>query len=107
MHSMPSHAILVLILPLVSAAIIGLFLRRAGGLASIISTITAALIAAIAIILALHKERFEFATEWLKLGNFSLSIGVNFDDLASLMLVIVGVVGFCVHWFSLGYMHDD
>src|SRR5206468_3466700 len=105
--TMPQHAIGVLVLPLLSAAIIGLFLRRAGGIASIISTVTAAAIAAIAVILALHNERFEFAQEWLRLGNFTLSLGIKFDDLAALMLLIVGVVGFCVHWFSLGYMHDD
>ncbi len=45
--------------------------------------------------------------EWLRLGNFSLSIGFKFDDLAALMLSIVAVVGLCVHVFSLGYMHDD
>jgi NADH-quinone oxidoreductase subunit L len=107
MHSMPNHAILVLLLPLISAVAIGLFLRRRGGIAAVISTLTALAIAAVAVILALHNERFELAQEWLKLGGFSLSLGIKFDDLASLMLVIVGVVGLCVHVFSLGYMHDD
>jgi len=105
--TMPQHALLVLALPLVSAAIIALFLRRAGGIASAISTLTAAAIAVIAVILALHGERFEQSLEWLKLGKFTLSIGLKFDDLAALMLVIVGIVGLCVHVFSLGYMHDD
>ena len=36
-----------------------------------------------------------------------ISLGFKFDDLAALMLVIVGIVGLCVHVFSLGYMHDD
>jgi NADH-quinone oxidoreductase subunit L len=34
-------------------------------------------------------------------------MGIKFDDLAALMLMIVGVVGLCVHVFSLGYMRDD
>ena len=105
--TMPQHAILVLVLPLGSAAIIGLFLRRAGGLAAAISTATAAAIAAIAVILALHGERFTVAVEWLRFGDFALSLGIKFDDLAALMLMIVGVVGLCVHVFSLGYMHED
>jgi NADH-quinone oxidoreductase subunit L len=105
--TMLQHAVVVLILPLASATIIGLFFRRAGGIASVISTIAAAAIAAISVILALHQERFAFAHEWLRLGDFALSIGVKFDDLAALMLVIVGIVGLCVHVFSLGYMHDD
>jgi NADH-quinone oxidoreductase subunit L len=111
--SMPDHAVLVLLLPLASAAIIALFLRRAGGIASAISTLTAAAIATIAIILALHGERFEVSLEWLRFGPetdpkaFVLSLGIKFDDLAALMLCIVGVVGLCVHVFSLGYMRED
>ena len=105
--TMLQHAVLALLLPLASAAVIGLFLRRAGGLAAAISTLTAAAIAVIAVILALHRERFEDAIEWLHLGDFSLSLGIKFDDLASLMLCIVGIVGLCVHVFSLGYMRED
>jgi NADH-quinone oxidoreductase subunit L len=105
--TMPSHAILVLVLPLISAAVIALFLRRAGSLAAALSTATALAIAVIAVILALHRERFESATEWLKVGDFVLSIGIKFDDLAALMLTIVGIVGACVHVFSLGYMRED
>jgi NADH-quinone oxidoreductase subunit L len=104
---MVQHALLVLLLPLASAALIGLFMRRAGSVAAIIATLTAAVIAVIAVILALHRERFDAAVEWLALGNFSLFLGIKFDDLAALMLCIVGIVGLCVHVFSLGYMRDD
>jgi NADH-quinone oxidoreductase subunit L len=105
--TMLQHAILVLLLPLGSAAVIALFLRRAGGVAAMLSTAVSLAIAAIALILALHGERFDRAFEWLRLGQFSLSLGIKFDDLAALMLTIVGIVGACVHVFSLGYMHDD
>jgi NADH-quinone oxidoreductase subunit L len=105
--TMLQHAVLVLLLPLASAAVIALFLRRAGGAAAALATATAAAIAAIALILAVHGERFTASMEWLRLGDFSLSLGIKFDDLAALMLSIVGLVGLCVHVFSLGYMHDD
>jgi NADH-quinone oxidoreductase subunit L len=101
------HAILVLLLPLISAAVIAIFLRRAGGAAAALSTFVAAAIAAIALLLAVQGERFIVSWEWLRLGDFALSIGIKFDDLAALMLCIVGIVGLCVHVFSLGYMHDD
>src|SRR6188472_2493905 len=107
MHSMLSHAILVLLLPLASAALIAFFLRKQGAVASYLSTATAAGIAAISIILLLHGERFEASVEWLRFGNFSLSLGIKYDDLAALMLFIVGFFGFLIHLFSLGYMHDD
>jgi NADH-quinone oxidoreductase subunit L len=107
MHSMPTHAIMVLVLPLISAAVIALFLRRQGGIAAAVSVATAAAIATISVILAVHGERFNVSWEWLRLGSFALSLGFKFDDLAALMLCIVGVVGLCVHVFSLGYLHDD
>jgi len=109
MHSMLNHAILILVLPLFSAAVIALFLRRRGALASYMSVATAGAIAAISIILLLHGERnFPNASwEWLRFGDFAVSLGIKYDDLAALMLFIVGFVGFLIHVFSLGYMHDD
>ena len=76
MHSMLSHAILVLLLPLASAALIAFFLRKQGAVASYLSTATAAALAAISIILLLHGERFESSVEWLRFGSFSLSLGI-------------------------------
>src|SRR3954469_1559196 len=105
--SMLQHAILMQILPLFSAAVIALFLRKHGALASWLSTSAAAAMAAISIILLLHGERFENSLEWLRFGDFAISLGIKFDDLAALMLFIVGFVGFLIHLFSLGYMHDD
>ena len=105
--SMLSHAILVLLLPLAAAALIALFLRKQGALASYVSTAAAGAIAAISVILLLHGERFESSVEWLRFGDFAVSLGIKYDDLAALMLFVVGVVGFLIHVFSLGYMHDD
>ncbi|HEX2099806.1 MAG TPA: NADH-quinone oxidoreductase subunit L, partial [Candidatus Synoicihabitans sp.] len=105
--SMLQHALLALFLPLGSAALIALVLRRAGAVAAALATTVAAAIAVLSLILAFRGERFEASLEWLRFGDFSLSLGIKFDDLAALMLVIVGIVGFCVHLFSLGYMHDD
>ena len=105
--TMLQHAILALLLPLASATIIALFLRRAGSLASAVSTLAAAGIAVIAFVLAFSKQRFDASFEWLRFGDFVLSIGFKYDDFAALMLIIVGIVGLCVHVFSLGYMHDD
>jgi NADH-quinone oxidoreductase subunit L len=105
--TMLQHAILILLLPLASATVIALFLRKHGALASWLSTATAGAIAAISIILLQHGERFEGSVEWLRFGNFAVSLGIKYDDLAALMLFIVGFVGFLIHIFSLGYMHDD
>jgi NADH-quinone oxidoreductase subunit L len=100
-------ALAVLLAPLASAIFIALFLGRRGGAASAISTAVAALVAFGALSLALGGARFAAEIEWIRFGSFSISVGFKFDDLAALMLCIVGIVGLCVHVFSIGYMHDD
>jgi NADH-quinone oxidoreductase subunit L len=100
-------ALLVLLLPLGSAALIALFLRRQGTLASIVSTAACAGLAAVALQLVFTDTRFAASTIWLELGSLTISLGIKFDDLSALMLAIVAIVGLCVHIFSLGYMHED
>jgi NADH-quinone oxidoreductase subunit L len=101
-------ATLVLLLPLVSAAVIALFLRRQGALASYISVAAAGGIVVVSSLLIFGGHRdFPASMEWLRLGNFAISLGFKFDDLAALMLFVVSFVGFFIHVFSLGYMRDD
>ncbi len=98
----------ILLLPLVSAAGIALFLRRQGALASYVSVGAAGAVAALSGMLIFGGHRgLEFSQLWLSFGSFSLSLGVKFDDLAALMLFVVSFVGFLIHVFSLGYMHED
>jgi proton-translocating NADH-quinone oxidoreductase chain L len=107
----PSDFLCLLAVPLASAAIIAVFLRRRGNLAAGVSVLAAIWVAFQALRLALGGGRLagapEAGIEWLRLGGLAISIGVKYDDLAALMLCIVGVVGLCVHVFSLGYLHDD
>ncbi len=100
-------ALVVLLTPLVSAAVIACWLRRAGGAAAFVSVLAATVVAVGGLTLALGGSRFEVQTEWFRVAGFQLELGIKLDDLAALMLSIVGIVGLCVHVFSLGYMHDD
>jgi NADH-quinone oxidoreductase subunit L len=45
--------------------------------------------------------------DWIKAGNFSTSISFLVDPLSSLFLLIITGVGFLIHVYSIGYMHDD
>src|SRR5882724_12817303 len=104
----PQQILLILLLPFAAAAWIALALRKEGRFASYVSVAAAVAVAGLALALVFGGQRdFPASWEWLRLGDFSLSIGFKFDDLAALMLSIVAVVGLCVHVFSLGYMHDD
>jgi NADH-quinone oxidoreductase subunit L len=100
-------ATLILLTPLASATIIALFLRKQGALASWVSTAAAGVIAVLSLQLIFGGARFSASMEWLRLGDFAVSIGFKFNDLAALMLFVVSFVGFLIHLFSLGYMHDD
>src|SRR5580658_3509057 len=100
-------ALWVILAPLLSAALITLFLSGRGTAAAAVSTLASAIIAAGALFLAFGGGRIHPSWEWLRFGPFAVDLGFKLDDLAALMLSIVGVVGLCVHVFSLGYMADD
>ncbi|MBW7894251.1 MAG: NADH-quinone oxidoreductase subunit L [Opitutaceae bacterium] len=101
------QALLILLLPLVSATVIALFLRRHGGIASAVSVTTAAILGGLSLGLIFGGERFTASMEWLRLGSLTVSLGFKFDDLAAVMLFVVSFVGFFIHLFSTGYMKDD
>src|SRR5690349_16580968 len=44
---------------------------------------------------------------WIAAGDFSATISFLIDPLSSLMLLIITGVGFLIHIYSIGYMHDD
>ena len=45
--------------------------------------------------------------DWLPLGNTTVGFAFTIDPLSQLMLMIVTGVGFLIHIYSTGYMHDD
>jgi NADH-quinone oxidoreductase subunit L len=44
---------------------------------------------------------------WISSGSLTISWALQFDQLSTLMVVVVTVVSFCVHVYSVGYMHHD
>jgi NADH-quinone oxidoreductase subunit L len=45
--------------------------------------------------------------EWLNIGEFSIRMGFEINNLNALMLVIVSLVSLLVNLYSKGYMHGD
>tara|TARA_Y100000590_G_scaffold67047_1_gene72710 strand:- start:329 stop:2239 length:1911 start_codon:yes stop_codon:yes gene_type:complete len=45
--------------------------------------------------------------EWITSGNFAASWSINIDPLSSIMLVVVSLISFLVHFYSIGYMRHD
>lgn len=44
---------------------------------------------------------------WFSVGQFSVDMALAYDQLAAVMLLIITGIGFLIHVYSIGYMHDD
>jgi NADH-quinone oxidoreductase subunit L len=45
--------------------------------------------------------------DWISVGRFHIPFAFLVDQLSSIMLLIITGVGFLIHLYSIGYMHDD
>ena len=45
--------------------------------------------------------------DWIQVEYFKIPFAFLIDQLSSLMLLIITGVGFLIHLYSIGYMHDD
>ena len=106
---METVAFSILLLPLLSALITLLFLRKSGNIASLLSVATSGGILVFALYLIFNGENevFTWQTTWMKMAGWELSFGFLIDAPARLLLFVVSFVGFLIHVFSLGYMADD
>ncbi|MCF6155415.1 MAG: NADH-quinone oxidoreductase subunit L [Candidatus Brocadia sp.] len=107
---------LILVFPLIGAAINGLIGKRlhketvgyiacgAIGLSLFISI----LVFCGLIFLPPDERLFEkHLFSWIESGSFKSAAGLQVDPLSSLMILIVTGVGFLIHIYSIGYMHTD
>ncbi len=47
------------------------------------------------------------APEWISVGSFHVDFGSVLDSLSLVMLLVVTGVGFLIHVYSVGYMHEE
>src|SRR3984893_16143271 len=99
---------LILLAPLVSAAVITLFTQKFRGLSSFISV--AAILVSLACSWIVFIQPGASAPErtWIDIpGIFHITLGLTLDSLSKMMLLLVTFVGALIHIYSLGYMRDD
>jgi NADH-quinone oxidoreductase subunit L len=103
----------IVFLPLLGAAIAGLFGRFIGARASeLVTTALLFVSAAIScfafydIIVLGHATLVRVAT-WVISGDFRADWAIRADALTAVMLVVVTGVSALVHFYSIGYMRDD
>jgi NADH-quinone oxidoreductase subunit L len=107
---------LVILLPLVGAAInglVGLFLpshRKKEGLIGAIAIAMVAIPFFITVYLftGFHGEPIVVDVfSWMKAGDLSIDFAYRIDQLSLLMTLIITGVGGLIHLYSVGYMHGD
>ncbi len=107
---------LIVFLPLVAAAIAGLFCRVIGDRPAQIVTCAALLIAAALSVFVF--VRIGFGPEnaklvvvnlfsWIDSGSLTVSWALRVDTLTAVMLIVVTGVSSMVHLYSVGYMAED
>ena len=107
---------LIVLLPMVAAAIAGLFCRVIGDRAAQIVTCAALLIAAALSIFVF--VRIGFGPEngklvvvqlflWIDSGSLDINWSLRVDTLTAVMLIVVTGVSSMVHVYSVGYMAED
>ncbi|WP_158798604.1 NADH-quinone oxidoreductase subunit L [Pedobacter sp. L105] len=48
-----------------------------------------------------------FLFDWISAGALKIPVSFLVDQLSSIMLLIITGIGFLIHVYSIGYMHDD
>jgi NADH-quinone oxidoreductase subunit L len=98
------------LLPFIGFVIALLLGKRFGSFSSKLSTI----ILGICILLSLYsvylvftRGSFSIQILWYITDKYSITIGMLADGLSTMMLVVVSLVSFLVHLYSIDYMHGD
>src|SRR4051794_5372768 len=108
------HLWLIPVLPLVGAAINGLFGRRfpqrvvnAVALAFPGAALVQALWIASQFGSLQNIPHIEVLGRWIQAGSFTVNFGFQLDQLSMVMLLVVTGVGFLIHIYSVGYMAHE
>jgi NADH-quinone oxidoreductase subunit L len=106
------HLWLIPLLPLIGAAINGLFGKRFSRQA--VSAIAlgfcgAALVMALSIAARFSSSLplLENLAPWIRAGDFQVDFAFYLDQLSVVMLLVVTGVGFLIHIYSVGYMWEE
>jgi len=54
-----------------------------------------------------NKSHEIFLFDWISAGALKIPLSFLVDPLSSIMLLIITGIGFLIHVYSIGYMHDD
>ena len=110
----PRILVAIVLLPLIAAAVAGLFGRVIGRVGAHSITIAAVATSFVLSCIILKQilvdgvEPFDDAIyTWALSDGIRMEVGFLIDRLTALMMVVVTFVSLCVHIYTIGYMADD
>ena len=104
---------LIVMLPLLGSIISGFFSRTIGTKQCQLITSSFVSISGILSLYIFYQVIFnnyysnKIIFNWITSGNFNVNWSINIDPLTSVMLVIVSLISSIIHFYSIGYMHND
>jgi NADH-quinone oxidoreductase subunit L len=107
---------IIILAPLVGAAILGLFGNRMSErLIGLIACTTVAISAVLSFtVFFQHKEALEGGTKffqylftWIQVGNFRADFALMLDSLSAVYILFITFVAFWIHVFATGYMRGE
>ncbi|OQW70143.1 MAG: NADH-quinone oxidoreductase subunit L [Proteobacteria bacterium ST_bin12] len=110
--TLPQISLLIVSLPLIAAAIVGLFgrhLPRASAHWLTIAGVGAAFVLSVIVFKATlngYIANYNLYT-WLTSGDIQFNVGFLIDNLTAMMMVVVTFVSLMVHIYTIGYMSED
>ncbi|NIK79393.1 NADH-quinone oxidoreductase subunit L [Paenibacillus castaneae] len=83
--------------------------RRAGVFIGSVGSLAAFILSLIIVIdrLGANSVDYNYAFDWIVIGDYTLRIGFEVTNLTALMLTVVTLVSFLVNVYSAGYMKKD
>ena len=98
------------LLPFIGFIIALLLGKRFGNIGAKLSTVilgVCILLSFYCVYLVYTGGSFSVGMNWFVTAKFSINFGMLADGLSAMMLVVVSIVSFLVHLYSIGYMHGD
>ncbi|MES2580630.1 MAG: NADH-quinone oxidoreductase subunit L [Pseudomonadota bacterium] len=110
--TLPQISLLIVLLPLIAAAIVGLcgrHLPRASAHWLTIAGVGVAFVLSVIVFKATlngYTANYNLYT-WLTSGDIQFNVGFLIDNLTAMMMVVVTFVSLMVHVYTIGYMSED
>ncbi|MCK4578569.1 MAG: NADH-quinone oxidoreductase subunit L [Candidatus Marinimicrobia bacterium] len=112
MHTLTLYGLIILFLPLVSFVYQIFFGRVLGprGAWLSVGALAVTLVLSLTMLVSLfmgHEIAFTPEVLWFTVGDFSLTLGFQFDNISVVMLVVVAIISSLAHLYSIEYMRGD